>query len=390
MSQFRWASLPWALVIAGSLVGALVAEPPSPSQKDLRVAAEGCLRNRESFTALDCRFTYTMGVAHSVEEALRGEFIENSTIQAKVKWLVNQDTELYELECDPRYFEEAKARAEDEDKNNFTVSLSSHHSLRDKSWKIWYGSELKWANLAGPGETGAGIHITPFSANMMGTDEASSPWNLLKEALAGRATCVALVPEVLAGRSVLRVEFKQGGLDYVNIKYWLDPERGFLPVQGCVLTDKGEVGRVYWTDIRKCSGDRWFPWRAVRISTSSQERGPYGVAEVKVDSLVVDKLPPRSAFQLTLPKGASICRAYGGGSYRLAEAERITLEDIPKHAERCQENLKRLVAKARMLDGQTESRGLWLFGLITGGAITVILLGTGLRWWFRRRSFSHA
>jgi len=67
------------------------------------------------------------------------------------------------------------------------------------------------------------------------------------------------------------------------------------------------VIRSFWTDIRKVSRDRWFPFRGVVIYEQS-DQPDVRLREVVVTRLEVDKRPPKEAFVLDLPAGGRITK----------------------------------------------------------------------------------
>jgi len=394
------ANMRWLLVlaflasVAMPVIAMPVEQPGSPDARQVKAVAEGCLANREAFAFLTCKFTFRRGKAQSIESALRGEFLQpDSVVVGKVRWMVDGDRVLYELTTDPKIFQEAEAQARKEGAMRFSTPLTSETNLTDGRWKLAYGSSMRSANIIRPERPGWDINISPFSMNMMGPNEAFGPGNMLRGCLSGKFFCHSLSTEQVDGLSTVVATIGETN-ESVRKKYWLDPERGFLPIRAASFSASGEeLRRGYWTDLRKSSGARWFPWRAVAISKPESHAAEIAVEEIRVSSLDVDKRPPHEAFHVMIPKGTSV--SYPGTSlafFGTKTDERVGLDDIPKLHQRCLDSIPFWEARnARGRDPAAEGANRrWPFGIITASAAGLFLIIGGGAWYYRRRTVRHA
>lgn len=355
-----------------------------------RVAAEGYLSNRESFPFLTCNFTLTSGSATSEEEAIRGE-LTNKTI-AEVRWIVDNHLLLYQMKVDPRILQEAKSAAVASGSSTFSVPMDSEAILNGGGWSLGYSPGLESANISAKNAPQRPILISPFGMEFMGPGDALNPGVMLQACLSGSWRCHEIKSERYADRDVMLVAMGPDA-STVKMRYWLDVERGHSPLRASRYgADGNETTRVVWTEITKCSNDRWFPVRAVAISYPNATRKAYAVKHVQVVSFDVDKRPARSAFQLDLPRGTTICDPDKPLAFvKVTEQRAVTVDELPSLYEKC------LEAEQRHRNGRAEpdrtrltQSKRWLFGAITGTALGVLVLGAGTVWYFRRRAYRRA
>jgi hypothetical protein len=356
-----------------------------PSRESLHAIAEGFLSHRESFEFLSCEFDATLGRAKSIEQALHGD-VGDSPIVSRVQWVIDGKLMLYEEKCASSIFKEAEADARKSGETKFTVPLTSSAILTDSAWKMVYSPSMEVANIIDPEHAGPGYSLSPFSGGMMGECEVYSPGNLLKECLAGKYVCRSVTAEELDGHNMVMIVITIGRPpNGVTIKYYLNPEQGFLPVRGSVYSSAGtETTRVYWTDNRKVSDNRWFPWRVVRV-TMNPNNADYGVKIIQVASLNVDTRPPRGAFEVTVPEQTGICDPYVRLSGLKMKADRIIgIDDLPKLHQECLAQVS--IRQARLSEmAHSKERNMWTFGIVTcliAGAIVSVVL---YRVWYSQR-----
>jgi hypothetical protein len=344
---------------------------------EVKALASGCLSHRESFPSITCKFTYVQGTADAITVAIRGQPGDiHTTTTSAMRWLVDKQSVLLEHAADPAIWKEAEAKARPV-RAPITVPVLSQSILTNGSYRLDYFQDWKGASIFGhDGPSPLRIRLTPFDMGVMGDNEALSPGNLLTECVRGNLTCQSITTEPINGHEILIVEILHP--KQTRIKYWLDPERGFLPIQRSSFGSTGrEIARAYWTDIRKCSGNRWFPWRAVRIDDPNKGGGPFRVEEIRVNSLDVDTPPARASFRVTIPKGIQLHAP--NTQFAVCEPstddEAVGLDDLAKLHKRCLDIAPiRVAAQAKWDAEQAAAAGPWHFGIIT--AIMAMVLGT--------------
>jgi hypothetical protein len=370
--------------------GASAGEGDQPSQKDLKALATACLSHRESFPSMTCKFTYIQGEANGLDRAIRGQAgdiqISNTST---ARWIVDKQSVLFEQLADPAILEQAKATAEKAGALSFSVPVVSHGLLTDGSLRLRYSQGLAGAEISGPDAAPRpDMRFTPFAMNLMGKNEEFSPGNMLIGCVGGKMTCVSMTTEKVDGHEIIVVELLHPR--QTRYRYWLDPQRGFLPIKCYFLGNDGkEITRAYWTDIRKCSGNRWFPWRGVNIRTygvtdPDKSAGSFRVEEIRVNSLDVDKPPKRDSFRLVLPIGTQVHSELAKGAIHTKEDETVGLDDLPKLMQRLIDWGE--IVKAAEAQHRAETAGQWRFGIITAIMATVIGVAALVRWrWVARR-----
>jgi hypothetical protein len=382
-----------AILILASATIASLAGPPSdgerPALKDLKVLADGCLSNRESFPSISCRFTQIHGTVDRIEVAVGGQSQDiHISATSKMRWIVDKQSVLIEQIADPAILAEAQAKADKEGSTKLCVPVVSQAILTNGSLRLYYLQPLTGASISGPDHKPSGeIRDTPFAMGLMGANEELSPGNMLTDCVRGKKTCDSVTTENVDGHAVVVVVMgpigKQG-----RMKYWLDPERGFLPVRSSFFGDNGkELARAYWTDIRKCSGDRWFPWRAVKISDPMKSTGPLEVDEIRVVTLDVDKPPTRESFRLVLPKRTLVYDPNIPLAIldHLKEDEEVGLDDLPKLHQGCLDMAPIRWASRAKWKAEQEGTAKWRFGVITGISAGVLGVIAAVRWRYMRR-----
>jgi hypothetical protein len=309
-----------------------------------------------------------------------------------IRWVTDKDWVLFEEVCDPGVLKEAeeKARKSAPKEGTFPVkvSMATHANLTDGSWKLKYIQGMEAANIFDPNHSAPGVTTTPFSGNMMGQNEVRSPGNLLKDCASGKQVCHTITTENLDGRQLILVALGESR-EAVTCRFWLDPDRGFVPIRGSVFASTGEeLHRTYWSDIRKCSGDRWFPCHWLAISIPRRADAGFSVRELTVTSFEADKRPTPDAFRLTIPGGTQIIDPHTKYAlFHLKTDESVRPDEIKKLHDRC----LLTVPVLRALNETAQGENHWPFGTITLiCAGSVFALFGGARWYKHRRFRSQA
>jgi hypothetical protein len=371
-------------------IGRLPVFAAPPSKNEIQALAQACLVNRQAFPFFTCKYAFTVASAESIQKAIRGEFANTPPpATSAIRWIVDKEWVLYDEICDPGILKEAedKARLSAPAAGTFAVStpLASNANITDGSYKLTYMDGMKSANIFDPSHNVQPHRTTPFAGNMMGENENGSPGNLLNDCIQGKRVCHSITTAVLDGRTMIAVDLGETA-EKVTRTYWLDPDKGFLPVRGSIYAANGEETlRCYWTDVGRVSGERWFPSRWVAVSLPNRA-GPYRVRELKVTLLDVDKPPRPDDFKLKLSAGASISdsrNAYAGTTIKTEEF--IRPDGLKALHQRCLSQVAFWEAHHASAVAQYDHR--WPFGIISAGAaLTLAILSLG--WYQYKRRVS--
>lgn len=379
-----WPMLVCALSPAVAIVFGGEAELAGTDRDAIGVMAEGYLSNREAFQSIRCRFGLIRAKAASVEEALEGKFTE--PIHYQGLWLVDGQRVRYELMCDPEVFNSAMERAETGRKGTVptesgspsmvAVPCTSEFHLSDGSFSLGYSPLIRGANLrTREMPNPAAIRKTPFSMDIMGPNETTNPGSVLRACLDGR-----LVGRFDGTEEVMGVELL-GAIagrtpETLRHKFFLDPKRGFLPIH--VFDTYVESGKriyeAYITDVRECSGGRWFPERSV-VVWDVDSSPPFPIQEITIVELHVDTPPSGGEFYLDLPEGTRVSVPGRSEMTTLKSDERVGLRDLAELNARCVADGKRYAAKfaSAALPNRADRGGspVLRWGLVIGSVLAL-------------------
>ena len=210
----------------------------------------------------------------------------------------------------------------------------------------------------------------------------------------GRWTLVSLDPEALLRESrVTRLELISQQ-DQVSCRFWIDMNRGAIPLRTIVTSLKAGNGLLYAEeneDVRQIGDRGWLPFRRLRFQPNWPEstlRPGEGMRfwEMEVESANLDSRPDLSQFYLEFPQPISILNEGTGILY--PPAQRWNLGAIsPKAAARGKPAQTPYVPPARWFPWLPErewwQNGLMLFafGLFAG-------YGAFLYWQSKRKPAS--
>lgn len=377
----------------------------------LDVIAGSTLSNRKAFAFVNCRFVLTHGKSDREEPSvargpLRVKLVGNGI------WIVRQDQVRYELRIDPTIERQQvekgiaaqlaldTAEKKDEDKNriiefDIDMKFMSRKVLWNGTQGMRYSPMLSGGGLLPPDQAGPEINMTPFDlVGMMGRDESRHPGSLIEQSKnRSGISCRFDGTEQVRGRDLLAVTYDDSsGTHNVRSKFWFDPERGFLPVQMTKQSDNPNSIRtkVVVTDVRECSGGRWFPMRSIKILS----RGPrqpdkeLDIFELVVRQLDVDTPPTDKMLAIDIPKGARLHNRVDPLSQgALRKRQRVSVadfggmkEDMSQKAEKRRIEHER--EKALALEESEPSRNWLAIGIST--ALLVVVVITTMRLTRRR------
>lgn len=314
------------LILTATLAPAL-ASPAAGAEDErtvLRAIAEGYLHNRESFPQFTCRYRIAKGRAASYEQAVDGDLA--NPVTADILWVVSGDKERHSVSTNDAALRENAARSVQADGSTVVVvPIASEDYLTDGRRQFRHSSGL--ANLFGVGSSDHRLSTNPFSMGVMGEGESRTPAALIQQKLNEPNPCRLRGRESVLGYGALVVEIPSRDGTQV-LTYYLDPERGYLPIRKDAET-RGQVeSRTMITEARDCGDDRWFPMRSVRI-TNPEGEPPYYVQLIDVLELDVESVPDEDLFAVELPAGTRVVdRSDPKSQFESEEPMSVDLNDL--------------------------------------------------------------
>lgn len=371
----------------------------------LRVIAENSLANRKAFPFIDCRFLVVYGKCDNDKDPLASGDLRDRQ-EGNGVWIVRKDQVRHEINLDPtierEYLADAYARAAAKaDTSDGTIHVSvgrrlvSRKILWDGARGMSYSAAINGGGLFPPDTAGPGIGMTPFDlGGTMGPDERIHPGYLIEKSQeSSEITCRFVGRERVRGRDLLVVSYDDTSrTDKEHSKYWFDAERGFLPVQRTKQCDdpKHIRTKVVVTDVRECSGGRWFPMRWVKILSPgpAQSDRELEVFDLTVKELDVDTPPSDEMLALDIPKGVRLHNSVSPQSQStLEQQQRISVADLGGVKEEMSTR-----AKERRIQHEQETRPL-VESESGGNRLVMVVCGLLLLiavvaavFWNRRRS----
>lgn len=345
-------SASWKSLIVAAVVTLNVACMASQETDRLKVIAESALSNRNAFPFITCRFRLRYGKSDNEDQALMGGPLRVKLTGNGI-WIVRHDQVRYELIVDSaieRHHVElalgsfltsnTSKKMNKSKKGTIEVSLGmrfiSRKILWDGSKGMSYTPMLFGGGFLPPDQPSPGIVMTPFDlVGMMGRDECFHPGNLIEESKKRTGvSCRFAGLELVRGRNLLGVTYDDTSGRYnVHSEYCFDPKRGFLPVQVTKQSENHKQVRtkVVVTDVRECSGGRWFPVRSVKVLSPGpvQRDQDLDVFELTARELDVDTPPSDAMLVIDIPKGARLHNGIDPQSQStLRQQQRISVADL--------------------------------------------------------------
>ena len=337
------------MVLAAMSVAARADE--ADDTRSLDVIREGYSSNRDAFQSFTCRFKVIEGKADTIEQALKGT-VTNTNPQTGV-WIVDGPNVRYELSCDAPIIREKPPEIKPGQKGVFAgVSCSPEAILKSGDVKMSYSGLLGGINIMPTSSYGAEIYLTPFSMGVMGVDENRSPARTISDCSTGKRLCRFEGIKDLDNTQVHVFSDRLAPSEDPALKgnksfhrWFLDPDRGFLPVQSHSYVDPETIYQKLWiTDVRRTDQGDYFPARSVQVRYPDKP-APYHVRIIELVELELTKRPPESSFFIDVPGGVGVLNPVDGrASFRMAVAQRIRLHDLPGMIERCEQALQRRIA----------------------------------------------
>lgn len=308
------------LLLGTAALGAEPARLDQAAVVTLKEIAQGYLQNRESFKFFTCRFVIRDGKAPTLKEALeRGpREVEEEVIG---EWVVDGPRERYERRRSKTF------KLQGAPGGGLFVGLPPVFHLRDASYVLDLDTTLGGGALRPVSEGRGEIDMTCW--NMVGFISAGEPGRRIADLL--RIAPHALV---LRGRTQLDgvevIRFDEVNKDGSRHEFYVDPKRGYLPLQVRLCSPQGAPTNGYITEIRQCSGNRWFPTRCVVVWLDRKEV-PYLVREFRVVELDTERRPSAEAFATTLPGAMQLHDGIHPASAMMLEGK-VHVDDLGKLA----------------------------------------------------------
>ncbi len=351
----------------------------TPAEKEAlgKAAIAACVANIESFTFYECRYRNTKAQARSVEAAIRGDYLNAGFSDNRL--VVDGDRDLYEDLASPPDPKQAKPMPGK--KGVFMVATPgpSNRYLSDGKKEMSYSPGLRSINLFSIESNKRSIDITPLGMLFGGHRITQGPkiWLNQPEQFAFSVDGFQEVD----GRPVITVRFKDkeifrpGSEPAIEFTYTysFDPARGHLPIRLQFLWNGKPKSQTFVTHIRECSKQRWFPERYVIVDTPDKEGALYDVREIKLLELDADHRPDKSEFSVNVPAGTQVLefdKRDGRHFFNLKQDEKITIDDIPKLFDMCEQVASTPLMDTAVPPSSTASWIRWAAGI--AGMILVL------------------
>lgn len=349
-----------------------------------KAAISAYASNIESFTFYKCRYRITKAEAHSIEGAIRGDYLNASFYDNRL--LVDGDHDLYEGFApppDPKQSKPVRGK-----KGVFAVPSPgfSNRYLADGKREMNYSPPLRAINLYSVESRVHGIPLTPLGMSFLGHRNRNGP-NVRLNQPERFAFSVDGLQEI-GGRPVITARFKDNNIFRPGSEppiefcytYSFDPARGYLPIRMQMLWNGKPKTQIFVTAIRECSNQRWFPERSVEVDTPDKDGALYDVREIKLLELDADHRPDKSEFFVNVPAGTSVLEFAKQDSrhfFHLKQDEKISVEDLPKLFEMTEKSATTPLMDTAIPHSSTAAWIRWTVGLAglilaSGGAFFLV------------------
>jgi hypothetical protein len=325
--------------------------------------------NISSFPLYKCRYRHTKAQARTIEDAIRGHFLNARFYDNRL--IVDGEKDLYEGFAPPPDSQQGQAVP---GRKGFIVPSSgnSNRYLGDGAREMNYSPPLRSVNLFSAESRIHGIDITPLGMDFVGHRNYNGPDTWLRQPERYDFSADGL--EEADGRPVVTVRFKDkkafraGTPQEIAFTYLFsfDGSRGYLPIRIMTLWNGKPKIQVFVTHIRECSNQRWFPERTVSVATPDKDGDLYDVSEIKLLELDVDKRPDTSEFSFLIPAGTTVIDTSksDGRHFKLEQDEKIRIEDLPLLFARTQQAVDKPLMDVANRHRDSHSRLRWLLGFL--------------------------
>ena len=323
--QWRKSALFVSLAVLPASLGAAL---QNTGQKEVAIAAQGYLANREAFPFFRCRIEAVDAKADSVQAAIAGKLFDYSPRSDGV-WVVDGEKTYLRLSCDESHFEAALAKARKENSKTVPHPYITDHFLSDGRLKLRSGVSVKVANFYTPEQEFPETYYTTWRTGV------ASVGTLLQDCLEGRKFGRFEGYDDSFGKGLWRFSVGFTSEKDICARFLLDPNRGFLPVCYWLITDDRKAyTQEIITEFEECSGRRWFPKRLLVILLP-EEKPPYRVSDYRVSSLDAEHRPTAKDFEMDLTGHGQVRNAYiHGPGYMPKAGEKVNVEELAELGEK--------------------------------------------------------
>ena len=376
-----------AMIVSASTAFCL-AQPASiksgpGAEEEARAAIIGYAANIQAFPFQRCRYRTTVANAVSAEDALAGKWRDARSVDSL--YVVEGDNARFERDVGP------PPKLPKADKTPPRIgakpSLVFKSGTLTTSLKLLEGASGEISCTQGlhslncsPREAANSAfgHPTPLDMGFLAHRQRNGPDRLLARTAEFEATFLGR--QEIDGVSVVGLRFKNKKHHDVR-EFWLDPTRGFLPARFNYTRTDGVLIRHYLREARECSQHRWFPTKILQLRPPHKDATQFGVVEMEVLELDVDRRPSVEEFTIDVPAGAQVhWRHKSGSAFYLKQDERINVRDIPELFAK----LDRVASEPLMDTGLTHQYGSW-WPWIGSAAGCILVLGGGFLLWRRQK-----
>jgi hypothetical protein len=296
-----------------------------------KAAVIGYAANIRAFPFYSCRYQYTKAQAASIEDAIKGVFLNAVSFDSRL--IVDGDKVMYESLAPP-VEPNLKQMVPVPGKKGVTIvpgsPISSDRYLAAGKDEMTYSPQLQTLGLWSNDQNEVGISPTPLE--MVGVARPGHPGVEKMLTQTEKYEISSQRMQEVEGRPLVTVDFRNKKHGYV-LQYSFDVGRGYLPVRGAVFfAGKPKVQKLV-TDVRECSNQRWFPDRSLNVVTP--DKGELlDVMELKLLEFDADHRPDPSEFAISVPAGTTVNHQTDPSKvqnfFRLKQDEKIHVEDFSK------------------------------------------------------------
>ncbi len=309
---------------------------PAFGDDSARVAITGLAHNLESFQHYRCKYRVTRANAATIDDVHAGKWV--NAVSCDFRMTVDGERELFECLASAFTSEERKALIQ-KSGGVIVVPFAAGQLLRDGKRQLHHVPNIEVANLVLQewGEhqfTGP----TPLDMGFMAYHFVRAPHSMLSRPSENELT---VEPRQAVGESLAEVVSfrKKAHLPFDLSRYYLDPDRGCLPIRyesystEQELLMKAPMVVAELVSARQCSRDRWFPERTIEYTPISKGTLRFAVQEILLTDLDADYRATDRDFTIKLPEGTYVKAGrdgteFGNTFYRLKQNETVNYEQI--------------------------------------------------------------
>jgi hypothetical protein len=355
----------------------------SDQARTLGTAGEGFISNLEAFEYFTCRWEVLEGKADSLAQAAAGGL--RDVVRRDGTWIVDGTNAFFEMKCDKAVIRRALTDPKNKRDDLVFVPCSNNAYLTDGNYHLWHAPGAQTAHIVPPtGPRKPRVELTPLDLGLIAMNPGPNLGEMLRQCAKGKLQGRFEGVEAIEGIPTLSFALAQNG-DYRQ-RYWLDPDRGFLPIRISFYRpgNATRTAEARVLEILRCSKGRWFPKHAVvAMNPDSPPAASYRV--FKVLELELEKRPNAESFSLELPGGTQVNDAKTIGAYvNIANLRVVGLKELKSLHDEVQRSANR---GQETIAPEPRPRDYATVKIVSVAAVPVVLLGV-LAFMFRLRAKS--